>query len=613
MRKYACLAQLAALATQFEQWTERERDRGETCRIQQTYVDVRTHFKQWYELYKQEGQRRERLWLSSKWILVSLLAALDRFIEWRVTMIGRIKDLNALDKDSLKHFSKLVHEFNALVATDVVIDRITPNIEFAPWEHERISIVLATTIAPPVADALCDVFSLQQGAEKDWNRVWKELVFYRDLVIVLYYSRAKLEHKEGAAHISSQVKVWSSKFIDTLLAKVQAELLERSVTISVFRHNSTLPKELLAMITRIDEHVTVEKSRGAFHLNLSRLTSTILKDSFLASSTTTSKLLSALTVCDDLSTKIPSDEYLLNLNMCLACAAIIPVRLDQFFQNGALKPFFKLLFGELDALQKTLQGCWPNLEHVHNRIELYRAEHPGKLIFCETAIDQLNSTQETLTRAKDNNVLNYNEWVKETMVDVLEAAYPSGKYWRTSSTPKHTDLAEQLIEQVIDPIGQSVGDFTPELQFAILQLLVNGVCETLLEHIKKTNYKYSIQGASKLQSYCIQLHDAIRDERHLHARVVDQLGKLASFKKLFTVCQILSQPIAQNAALEKGVNAKRDYHVNMVAPAASSSSSNAPVMSELEHKIVAYNLDRHTWAKMRLKPSRFGRVLLCKE
>ena len=43
-------------------------------------------------------------------------------------MIGRIKDLNALDKDSLKHFSKLVHEFNALVATDVVIDRITPNI-----------------------------------------------------------------------------------------------------------------------------------------------------------------------------------------------------------------------------------------------------------------------------------------------------------------------------------------------------------------------------------------------------------------------------------------------------------------------------------------------------
>ena len=47
--------------------------------------------------------------------------------------------------------------------------------------------------------------------------------------------------------------------------------------------------------------------------------------------------------------------------------------------------------------------------------------------------------------------------------------------------------------KVIDPIGQSVGDFTPELQFAILQLLVNGVCETLLEHIKKTNYKYSIQ------------------------------------------------------------------------------------------------------------------------
>ena len=55
-----------------------------------------------------------------------MLSSLDRFIAWRVTMIGRIKDLNALDKDALKHFAKLVHEFNALVATDVVCERISP-------------------------------------------------------------------------------------------------------------------------------------------------------------------------------------------------------------------------------------------------------------------------------------------------------------------------------------------------------------------------------------------------------------------------------------------------------------------------------------------------------
>ena len=78
------------------------------------------------------------------------------------------------------------------------------------------------------------------------------------------------------------------------------------------------------------------------------------------------------------------------------------------------------------------------------------------------------------------------------MNDVLETAYPNAKYWK-SSHPKHTDLSDQLIEQVIDPIEQSVIDFNPELQFAILQLLVNGVCDALLDHVKKTNYKYSIQ------------------------------------------------------------------------------------------------------------------------
>ena len=47
------------------------------------------------------------------------------------------------------------------------------------------------------------VKSEQKSAEKDWNVVWKELVFYRDLVIVLYYSRAKLEIGNDA-NISAQ-------------------------------------------------------------------------------------------------------------------------------------------------------------------------------------------------------------------------------------------------------------------------------------------------------------------------------------------------------------------------------------------------------------------------
>ena len=108
-----------------------------------------------------------------------------------------------------------------------------------------------------------------------------------------------------------------------------------------------------------------------------------------------------------------------------------------------------------------------------------------------------------------------------------------------------------------------------------------------------------LKGAQKLQSYCISVHDAIRDERHLHAKVVDQLGKLVSFKKLFTVCQILSVPVVPNP------RKKSDYHVNMVAPSAGK--------TELDEKIITYDLDRQVWSKMRLKPSRFGRVLLCKE
>ena len=62
------------------------------------------------------------------------------------------------------------------------------------------------------------------------------------------------------------------------------------------------------------------------------------------------------------------------------------------------------------------------------------------------------------------SVLNYCDWVKETTQEVLDSSYPSAKYWK-SSHPKHTDLAEQVIEQVIDPIQQSVVDFRTDIYF----------------------------------------------------------------------------------------------------------------------------------------------------
>ena len=61
--------------------------------------------------------------------------------------------------------------------------------------------------------------------------------------------------------------------MDGLLEQVQKELIERRVKISVFRQNASLPKELLSMIARIDEHAQIEKNQQEFHSNFSRLTS----------------------------------------------------------------------------------------------------------------------------------------------------------------------------------------------------------------------------------------------------------------------------------------------------------------------------------------------------
>ena len=173
--------------------------------------------------------------------------------------------------------------------------------------------------------------------------------------------------------------------MDGLLEQVQKELIERRVKISVFRQNASLPKELLSMISRIDEHAQIEKNQQEFHSNFSRLTSKFI--SLLIFIRNKFRLnIKRFIPClfhDNLKTsicfyncrrainkgklffqkfknwknKIPHN-YIHNLNMCLSLAAILPTRLDCFFQNGQLKPFFKVLFGELDLLNKTVQNCW---------------------------------------------------------------------------------------------------------------------------------------------------------------------------------------------------------------------------------------------------------------
>ena len=111
--------------------------------------------------------------------------------------------------------------------------------EYESWDHRRISIILSEEISLTVAAALARVF-IDEGAEKDWNIVWKELILYRDLVIVLFYSKAKLENEKNgnldlSTNLSANVKLWSSDFIDILMKKTQKVLIDNQIQISVFR------------------------------------------------------------------------------------------------------------------------------------------------------------------------------------------------------------------------------------------------------------------------------------------------------------------------------------------------------------------------------------------
>ena len=111
--------------------------------------------------------------ITSKWIIVSLLEAIDQFIMARLVNIALIKDLNSLDKeplvficrniffsgfesfnkkktnkkDSLKHFSKLIHEYNIIVASPIIINQISPFVKFTEWSHQRISNLLGSGLA----------------------------------------------------------------------------------------------------------------------------------------------------------------------------------------------------------------------------------------------------------------------------------------------------------------------------------------------------------------------------------------------------------------------------------------------------------------------------------
>ena len=57
------------------------------------------------------------------------------------------------------------------------------------------------------------------------------------------------------------------------------------------------------------------------------------------------------------------------------------------------------------------------------------------------------------------------------------------------------------MEQIIVVVLGSVKHQKEELQLDVLHILINEVCQTILEYILKTNYKYSIQAGQKLRDH----------------------------------------------------------------------------------------------------------------
>ena len=93
-----------------------------------------------------------------------------------------------------------------------------------------------------------------------------------------------------------------------------------------------------------------------FKLNSNKLTSSIVKDTFLASSTTTSKISTLLNLCEEL-IKSEVDDIRL-LNSVLFMISLLIQRINHFFENGCLTPFFKLLYGEFDIVIKRIEALW---------------------------------------------------------------------------------------------------------------------------------------------------------------------------------------------------------------------------------------------------------------
>ena len=149
---------------------------------------------------------------------------------------------------------------------EVITESLPEFKKYSEWSQEKISEILSDEISFIVANVLSTVFN-EEGAEKDWNLVWKELILYRDLAIVLFYSRAKLENEknQNEENIAAKVKVWSSQFVDILMKKVEIILDENDVQISVFRQNSNLPKELVNLVKNLSVSSVYKLREREYH------------------------------------------------------------------------------------------------------------------------------------------------------------------------------------------------------------------------------------------------------------------------------------------------------------------------------------------------------------
>lgn len=110
------------------------------------------------------------------------------------------------------------------------------------------------------------------------------------------------------------------------------------------------------------------------------------------------------------------------------------------------------------------------------------------------------SDQKDVTKVTHIFTRKFAAWIADTTREIMEESFPGVKYWK-SSNPKISEWSIHIVEQIVVVILRSVKYQKDELQLDVLHIVINEVCQTILEYLLKTNYRYSVTAGHKLRDH----------------------------------------------------------------------------------------------------------------